>query len=329
MLINIKDNGYKLIATLSDGRTVDLTNAVQTLEWSDNEGELAQRATIKLSQVYTNEGFLSELLMLCTRLRIIANNKTSFEGLIWEWSYTSTSSQTFDVMGYDNMIYMQKSKDNNYFSKNKTTKTIVSSICKKWDIPLSYKWGSKKHKKIVYRGQTIANQIISTLEETRYKVGKKYVIKFQDGTLIIDYYGTNKDVYVFTGEEVIATEQSRSMDTLVTKVKITGKESSSGKIPIKATVKGNTKYGTIQEFVSSTSTSVKEAKEEARKIIADKGKPKETIRMDAPDVPELRKGDKIKVIAGSLNGYYYVLGITHNANERTMNLSLEVASDGT
>lgn len=329
MLINIKDNGYKLKATLSDGRTIDLTNAVQSLEWSDNEGELAQCARIKLSQAHTNEGYLSELLVLCTRLKIIANNKEVFDGLIWEWDYTSSNSQAFDIMAYDNMIYMQKSKDNNYFAKNKTTKTIVSSICEKWGIPLTYKWGYTKHKKIVYRAQTIANQIISTLEEARYKVGKKYVIKFQDGALIVDYYGTNKDVYVFTGEVVIATQHGLSLDSLVTKVKITGKEATSGKIPIKATVNGNTKYGTLQEFVSSTSTSVKEATEEAKKIIEDKGKPKETIRMDAPDVPELRKGDKIKVVAGSLNGYYYVLGITHTANDRTMNLSLEVASNGT
>lgn len=326
--MNIADNVYKLVATLSDGRTIDLTNTIQSLEWGEQEDELAQRATMKLSQVYTNEGFLSEMLPLCTRLKINGNGKDVFDGLVWEWEYTSTDSQTFYIISYDNMIYMQKSKDNNFFAENKSTKTIVSSICSKWGIPLSYKWGSTKHKKTIYRAQTIANQILNTLKDARYKVGKKYCIKFQNGTLVIDYYGTNKDVYVFTETEVSATQQSRSLDTLVTKVHVTGKEEKSGKIPIKATVSGKTEYGTLQEFVSSSSTSVSEAKEEAQKILTDRGKPKEVIRVDAPDVPTIRKGDKIKVVAGSLKGYYYVLGITHNAGERMMSMSLEVASDG-
>lgn len=320
-------NTYELVATLSTGRTIDLTKAIQDLQWTEQEGELATRVSIKLAQIYTNDGYLSELLALCSRLRIIANGKEVFEGLIWEWDYTSADAQSFSVTGYDNMIYMQKSKDNNHFAKDKKTKTIVSSICKKWEIPLVYKYGSRKHKKLVFRSQTIANQIITTLEEARYKEDIKYFVRYQDGKLVIDYLGTNKDVYVFEAEHVIATEQGRTMDNLITKVKITGKESSSGKIPIKATVKGDTSYGTLQEFVSATSQTIKEAKEEAKKILKDNGKPQETIRMDAPDVPSIRKGDKIKVIAGSLKGYYYVISITHNANDQTMNMGLEVASN--
>lgn len=328
--MNIADNKYELIATMSDGRKVNLTNAIESLEWTEQQGELAQRASMTLSQTLTSEGLLHSLLPLCTRLQIVANKVVVFEGLVWEWQYTSSNTRTFEVIAYDNMIYMQKSKDNNYFADKKKTKTIISSICSKWEIPLDYRWGEHKHKKTVYRGQTIANQIISTLEDAKYKIDKRYVIKYQDGKLVIDYPGTNKDVYVFSHHEgnVMATQQSRTLDNLVTKVLITGKEESSGKVPIKATVDGKTEYGTLQEMVSSTSDSVSEAKEEAQKILKEKGRPKDTIRVDAPDVPTMRKGDKIKVVAGSLNDYYFVVGITHNAKDRVMNLSLEVASDG-
>lgn len=325
--MNVKENTYKLFATLQDGTIMDLTNAVEKLEWSDPNGELAQRASIKLAQVNTSVGLISSVLSLCVRLQIVANGEEVFEGLIWDWEYTSGSTKEFSVTGYDNMIYMQKSKDNNYFSNNQKTQTIVSSICKKHGITLKYNWGNYKHKKTVYRGQTIANQIIGTLEDAKYKIDKRYVVKYSKGALIIEYPGQNNDVYVFEGE-VIATSHKQSMDKLITKVLITGKESKSGKIPIKATVNGKTEYGVIQEMVSSTSTSVSEAKAEAKVILKERGKPEETIRMDAPDIPTLRKGDKIKVKAGSLNGYYFVIGVTHNANDRIMNLELEVAGDG-
>ena len=111
--MNVRDNTYRLHATLSSGTQLELTDAILGLEWEEQEGELAQRASIKLAQVYTSMGLLSELLALCTRMKITANNVCVLDGLIWEWEYTSSNTRTFECTVYDNMIYMQKSKTNN------------------------------------------------------------------------------------------------------------------------------------------------------------------------------------------------------------------------
>ena len=45
--------------------------------------------------------------------------------------------------------------------------------------------------------------------------------------------------------------------------------------------------------------------------------------MIAPDLPFLRKGDKVKVEAGTLIGYYIVSSVTHNATNRIMVMEVE------
>ncbi len=37
----------------------------------------------------------------------------------------------------------------------------------------------------------------------------------------------------------------------------------------------------------------------------------------------MRKGDKIKLVAGNLSGYFFVEGVTHNGFEKTMEMELE------
>lgn len=54
-----------------------------------------------------------------------------------------------------------------------------------------------------------------------------------------------------------------------------------------------------------------------------KGKPEETITISTIDVPLIRKGDKIKLYAGNLSGYFYVEGINHNGFSKKMDMELE------
>ena len=62
---------------------------------------------------------------------------------------------------------------------------------------------------------------------------------------------------------------------------------------------------------------------EAKNILKEKGKPEETITVSTIDVPMVRKGDKIKLVAGNLAGYFIVEGVTHNGFEKTMEMELE------
>ena len=320
-------NEYRVIALLKDGVEMNLSNALVSLKWEENDGELAQRATIVLAQVYTEKGWLTSVMELCTTIYIYGNDEECLRGIVWDWEYTSGSKNSFQVIVYDKMIYLQKSKDNFFFAKKTTTKAVVSEICTTWGIPLDYRWGYMSHDKLVYKSKTIAKAILDTLDEVKDKTGRRYVARYEKDTLVIDFPGTNKKVYVIssTNGRAIATQHRITMDNLITQVVVTGKDSSDKKIPVKAVVNGSKEYGVLRDLVSSSSSSVSEATEEANSIIDEKGQPEHTIRMDAVDIPCIRKGDVIEVVAGSLDGDYFVLSVAHDATSQTMNLTLEKA----
>ena len=117
------------------------------------------------------------------------------------------------------------------------------------------------------------------------------------------------------------------MRGMVTKVVILGKEDENERAAVETTISGDTTtYGTLQKILNvSSGTTLAEAKEEANEIIKEKGKPTVTYSVTAIDIPWIRKGDKVQVKAGVMNGYYIVKGITHYANDKTMTLEAEKA----
>ena len=320
--VNISQNKYSLIATLSDGSQLELSPALIDLSWADQRGEVAQRATISLARAGVDGGgFLNEKLSLCTQMSIFGNGEEVLRGIAWDWEYESANSNAISITAYDRFIYAQKSKDNFYFGKNQKTNSILSAICSRWGIKLDYAYETEhKHEKIIYRGSTIADCIIKTLETARKRTGKKYVAIFEGDKLKVKYPGDNSEVYVF--QEIAGLNHKMSLDKMVTRVVITGKEKK-GKIPVVVKVDGDTSYGILQELVAKGSMSQNKAMREARDILNERGKPENSIQLAAPDIPSIRKGHRIKVIGGTLNGYYVVLGVTHNATSRMMALDIE------
>jgi hypothetical protein len=63
--------------------------------------------------------------------------------------------------------------------------------------------------------------------------------------------------------------------------------------------------------------------DEANTVIKDRGKPEEIIQANFPDLPFLRKGDRIEVQAGNLKGFFFIEGVSHNGTTRRMMLTLE------
>ena len=119
-------------------------------------------------------------------------------------------------------------------------------------------------------------------------------------------FGTNKTVYHFEETQHL-TEVNHKISTtgMVTRVKIIGKANDDGCSPVEATVDGKTSYGIRQKIVSrGTNDTLDEAKKEAREILADDGKPKEEITIKLPDIPIIRKGDKIHLKTASISAGY-------------------------
>ena len=335
-MIDISSIQYDVELVIEDGTRYLLNAAlISQLQWEEQLNELAQRATLTVANAQIGDSDIIEKAKINCFILIYGKwgegDKTLlFEGAIWEWQYTSAANQELTITAYDHMIRLQGSKTFKYYSAGMTTQAIIGDVCDELGIPLAYKWGeSITHEKKIYSGTVISDIIIELLEEVHKKTKKEYIIYYRDSQVQIVDYGSNGTVYLFDTLNTISTHNKLTMNDLVTRVKIIGKQNNDERAPVDETVDGETRFGIFQEIVRRDENKTLDAiKAEAETIIKDHGKPDELIQLTVPDLPFLRKGDKIDVSAGNLMGFFYVEGVSHFATARQMSLTLSRVENG-
>lgn len=298
---------------------------------SENYNDLAKKLSITIPNYMINNKLISSFIGVKDKIYAYAdtgNGKLEvFRGYVWETENYNGSSSQMKITAYDHLIYLQNSMDNFYFSKGKSTKSILKSIFDKWGMKFEFKYESITHPKLIFRQTNISDIVLEILEEVKKKTGKKYVIRSIKGIIHISETASNTTYYELNSKQnVISASKRVSMDGMVTKVIITGTEDGEKNPPVVAVVKGNTStYGTLQEIISKDDdTTLASIKKEANTILKDKGKPFIDASVNAVDIPWINKGDKIKIKTGNLVGLYYILGIEHNGSNKQMSLEVEL-----
>lgn len=325
---------YYVVAILSTGEQIQLESVAENIAWEENEKELATRLNLTLRDVEIKGGRLSTQLALCTIVYLYADwgtgKKEIFRGTIWEWTHSQMNGDSIIITCYDMLYYLQKSKDNIYYAKGKKTRALIEAILKKWQVmPGEYTATDLTHKKVLMKNKTISQILTDILEEDEDKGGEKAFIRAREGKADIIARGSNTEVWAFTPSSNMITSQDKfSMTSLVTRVIVTGKEDKKGRPKVSATLDGQTEYGILQEFKAKGSTSLKDAKKAAQKILDEKGKPKRTTTVEAPDFPPIRKGDQVYISTDKMEGYFYVKGVSHNATQMRMKMEVEPVEQG-
>jgi hypothetical protein len=213
-----------------------------------------------------------------------------------------------------------------YWSAGKSTFQIINDICWRNGLGIQYRWGSITHEKTLYNGVKIGEMLTRTIEEAEKQLGKTSVMYLENNELVVDYKGSNQDVYVFKNiQNTMQTKDRLTMDNLVTQVIILGKEDKNGASSVEETINGELQYGTLTRVVKkSTDTKAADAQKEANQILKENGQPERQISpVECADVPFVRKGDKVFMSAGNLGGYFFVKSVTHDAATRKMTMELE------
>lgn len=336
MVIDIKKIQYKFLVVLKSGTSLNITKLITDCSIEDAVGEISEHVDLTIYNVLYGNARISKVITPGSALFVLSDWGTGsgmqeiYRGTIWTWDDEgSTSEKTFQFEAYDILKYLEQSEDNIYFPAGLSTKTIVGNISNKWGIPFAYTYSSITHPKIVLPSTALSEAIISVLNDAQSKVSDNYVILARKGVMDVIPQGANYDVCKFTGREIETTSNKLSMDDLITKVTVGGKEDNAGRVPVEAAFTGRTEYGMLQKLVSRDSdTTLSAASAEAKKMLKEKGNLSEEKEIGAPDVPFIRKGDKVKVVTGTFDGYFYVLGVTHLPKERRMTMQLKsVAQD--
>ena len=307
-----------------------INKVITDLNWSEQESEIATKISFKAANEKTAKGCLSSLCKAGSTIIIKASDGHKTEevargkALNLRRNKTNTG-HTYEVIAYDMLYNLQKSQDYFLFAKGNTAKKRITQILEKWSVPIGKydgpkcRLGSKK-----YEARYIADMILDILKKAGRKDGKKYIIRSADGKVEIVKRGSNKTVYVFDEKNSMSLDQTQNAQDIVTKVKIVSKGKDSKTPKTVAVVKGDTKkFGTLQEVLNKEDDeSVSEAKKTAKGILKSRGKVKNEGRIQTIDVPFMRKGDKVKLSMGALKGYYYVTSISHDADSRTMTMTV-------
>jgi hypothetical protein len=329
MSLDISKIEYYAELITETGAKYDLNNVLYDLQWEEQTGELAQRATIKAANIDIDSTWLMAVAKINCLLRIYAKwdaEKTLvFDGTVWEWQYAHEGRKELTLTAYDRLIRLQQSQDFMYFSPGMATRDLIGGICKDWGIPLSYKWNqSMTHGKKVFSGNAVSDMIFSTLDEVQSKTGEKYTAYFRDNMLQIVNRGTNNPVYKFDWYNTQSSNDKMTINNLVTEVKIIGRQDNEERAPIEDTVSGDTSYGLLRAILRrDDDKTLAETQAEAKTILKERGKPEEQIQVTVPDLPFLRKGDKIEMEAANLRGFFYAAGVSHRAAQKLMTLTLE------
>lgn len=330
-MIDVAKICYSLILLRPNGERLDLLPFMRSLSWEEYENELAVRLEAELQNTQVAGGrWLHQLIPLGGQVFLYADWGSGleeiFRGTVFAWDYRTDPLGHFTITAYDQLIYLAKSEDDRYYKAGTTAKTIIQDIAKAWNIPLGNIEGPDAAlAKQVFRGDTLADMIFSVLDQAKKRGAGKWIVRSKQGKIDIIRPGQNSPVYCFTADSnVESIEDRQDIEDLVTRVKIIGAEDSEGKAPVVAQLDGRTEFGTLQEVVYQrrfdTPTAAKSAAED---ILKERGQPRCRRKVLAPDLPFLRKGDKVKVVAGTLNGYYLVSSVVHNATNRLMSMEVE------
>lgn len=311
----------------------DISPVVTKYDSSDQKKQMAQAYTIELVNVKVGGTRLSKLLDVRNRVYVYADDgersEEVYRGYIWTLnSKDQLGENTLTLKCYDNLIYFQESDDSEFFSSGKSTETICSSLCDKWGVKLKYAYSSITHSKMALRGKLSDIFISDILEPVKKQTGEKFVVRSEKDEMNITTVGSNTRIYTIkVGGNAEGLAEERTMDGVITKVIILGKADGDDRRPVEATVSGKTsEYGTIQKIVNlGSNTSKADATKEAQTTIDENGEPKSEYAVKAPDIPWIRKGDKVKVEGIDWDKYFIVVDIDREISKdaKTMTLTLE------
>lgn len=330
-MIDVSKIAYKVYLLRENGEQLNITEISSGLSWEENEGELAQRVSLTLANTVHKGQRISSIAkpncFIIVEAEIGGKAEEVARGKITEWApSTSASSDEIDLTGYDELFDLQASQDNRYISAGVSTKTALTGIFNDWGIPVAkYDGPTVSHAKTTFKNEFLSDIILELLD-TAYKHGaRKCVVRANKGKVSVIPRASNETVYCFEESKNLELNKYKlSTSDMVTVVKVVASEDKEGRQAVEAIVNGKTEYGKRQKiYVRDDDDTLATATAAAKEILSEEGEPTVTINLKAPDIPTLRKGDKIKLTTRTYTGDAVVVSISHDAGSRTMTMGVE------
>ena len=328
-MIDVSKISYRVVAVDKDGTQYDVTGITSSLGWSEGEKELAAKITCKFACVEVDGHLITDVVKMMTPVFVYASDGGEFKemirGNVSKLGLTESNGEfTLNVEAADEAQALRHTQEDYYFTADHSSTAIIEKILSEHGVPHEIHLEDVKHEKKVYRSKYLADMIADVLKDLKEKGGGTYFLRAKEGVIEIIPRGTNETVYHFDIDDnaVRISESFDSSDT-VTKVKVVGKQKEEGHQHVDSIVEGRTDLGTRQViYQRDDKTTLEEAEKAAKKILDENGIKRKT-NLEVPDIPFMRKNDRIRVRSSVGEGYFFVKSIMHSVPQQTMRLELD------
>ncbi len=327
-MIDAAKISYRIVAVAPDSSQIDLTPVASALGWSEGEKELAAKITCKFALSFDGQD-ITDVIKMNSQLIVYASDGGEFQemirGKVSKFGLIESNGEfLLDVETTDEAQALRQTQEDYFFSPDTGSTAIIKKILEDHGIPYEIKITDAKHEKKVFRGRYLADMLADVLKDLKEKLGETYFIRAKNGVIEIIPRGTNEQIWDFDiDSNLVSVHDSFDSTDTVTKVKVVGKQTSEGKQHVDAVVEGRTDLGTRQVIYNRNDKTTLEEAEKAAKKILDENGIKRKLNIDAPDLPFLRKGDRIRLRSSVGEGYFFVKSIRHDAPAQKMSAELD------
>lgn len=328
-MIEIQKITYRVVAVTAEGEQLDLTDITHALGWSEGEKELSARITLKLANVEYGGKLVSEMVQPFTPIFIYAGSDSLAEvirGTVQKWSMRETNGEMFlEIEAADEVQALRHNQSEKYFTDGHTSTAILEEILNEWGVPHELQITDVAHGKKVYRKKYLIDMINDVLKDLKEKGGGVYFVRAKEGVVQIIPRGTNETTYHFDmADNLTRTHESFDVSKIVTRILVVAKSKEEGHQKIESTVDGKIDLGVRQIiYERGDKETPEEAETAAKKILEEQGDVERETTIESPDVPSIRKGDRIRVKSSSGESYFFIKSIRHNAASQRMTMELD------
>ena len=206
------------ITHITNGKEVDITDFVTKVTWSGDAKQVARVLSFGIVSSPTDKSIPALQLKMFDMIKMKDGNDEKFRGYVFAKD-KSLSANEIDIVSYDSMIYLLKSKGT-YNFKNATPGAITRKVCQDFSIPTgSIPTGSPI--KRIFDAEEIYNIIMTAYTMESNKTKKQYIPLMDKGNLNIVEKGKKVSQFVLDpSTSIIDAKYGESAESVINVVKI-------------------------------------------------------------------------------------------------------------
>lgn len=316
-VINVRDNG----------EANDVTQLISSISFG---GEIRQASRkLDLTMAYTKDYYLPNYEVPKGSLLLLKHDNEEIMRTVVFNHVKNTSGQK-QIISYDHLIYLLKSKDTLKFT-NLRADEIIRQLCSKFAIPIGEIANTEyKLPKFLAREKSIYDMMIIALSETTKRTRKKYMLRMHEGKLNLIQKGKEKMIWrIAEGSNLTSASYSESIEEMKNRIVIVGdKDQVIAKVEDANLIK---QYGILQEIKKEDNIKLGEAQTLAKNLLTELGKVSREAEISAIGIPDIKAGDAIQVEESltGLKGYFWIDSDSHTIQNgvHTMNLKLNYTDE--